>query len=133
MVGVENVKGAKTGVRIAPGYLAMVFKAVLGPSFHTMRVKANSRFGRKSDTRLTGIHQSSILKFCMYMSMVFPFARREVRTVVNTSGKERWQNPPQYLSAGMTLMGPTFRKLVMPKVADSPEVTNKSHAKTFGS
>ena len=61
MVGVENVKGVKTGVRIVPGYLDMVFKAVLGPSFHTMRVRANSRFGRKSDTRHTGIYQSQFL------------------------------------------------------------------------
>ena len=66
----------------------------------------------------------------MFMPMVNPFARREVRTVVNTSGKERWQNPPQYLSAGMTLMGPTFRKLVMPKVAESTEVTNNRNPKS---
>ena len=131
VVGVEKVNGVNKGVRMVPGYLAMVFRADLGPSFHSMTVKANSKFGRKSSDRLKGMSYH----LCqgagsMYNTMVNPFARSEVRTMLNINGNDRWQNPPAYLSAGMTFMGPTFRKLVMPKVADSTEVTNTSHEKT---
>ena len=52
VVGVEKVKGVNTAVRIVPGYLAMVFKAGFGPSFHRMMVRANMRFGRKSSNGL---------------------------------------------------------------------------------
>ena len=134
MVGVEKVNGVNTGVRMVPGYLAMVFRADLGPSFHSMTVRANSRFGRKSSgsDRLIGMsyHLIHVEDGSMYNPMVNPFARSEVRTMLNVNGNDRWQNPPAYLSAGMTFMGPTFRKLVMPKVADSTEVTNTSQEKT---
>ena len=130
MVGVEKVNGVNTGVRMVPGYLTMVFRANLGPSFHSMTVRANSRFGRKSSDRLKGMSYHLEFHGAMYNPMVNTFARSEVRTMLNVNGNDRWQNPPAYLSAGMTFMGPTFRKLVMPKVADSTEVTNTSHEKT---